>query len=156
MNRPSSEKKQPITSGTETKVKPAATERIRVLVVDDHVVMRQGLIMLLLREPDMEIAGEASDGEASVRLVRELCPDVVLMDVGLPGMNGIEATRIIHSELPGIRIIGLSMFQEREQGAMMRKAGAVDYLTKSDPAENLIARIRGSMHRGSLPAQQPL
>jgi chemotaxis response regulator CheB len=122
MKRLSSEKDQSIVSAMKSTMQPAAQERIRILVVDDHVVMRQGLITLLRREPDIEIAGEASDGEASVRLVRELCPDLVLMDVGLPEMNGIEATRVIHSELPGIRVIGLSMFQESEQGSAINIA----------------------------------
>jgi DNA-binding NarL/FixJ family response regulator len=109
--------------------------------------MRQGLARLLRAEPDMEIAGEASDGESAIGLVRELRPDVVLMDVSMPGMDGIQATRIIHSELPWIGIIGLSMFQEGEQAAAMRKVGAVDYVTKSGPSEAVIAAIRACVRR---------
>jgi DNA-binding NarL/FixJ family response regulator len=122
------------------------------LVVDDNAIMRHALTTLLSQEPDMEITGEASDGEASVCLVRELYPDVVLMDVSMPRMNGIEATRIIHSELPEVCVIGLSIFQEREMGQAMREAGATDYMAKGDPAEILIAAIRRCGHREPLRA----
>jgi len=121
---------------------PAGEAKIRILLVDDHMVMRQGLSGLLCCEADFEIAGEASDGESAIRLVREIRPNVVLMDISMPGMDGIEATRIIHEELPEVRIIGLSMFHEGEQRAAMREAGAVDYVTKSDAADALIAAIR--------------
>jgi DNA-binding NarL/FixJ family response regulator len=90
----------------------------------------------------MEIVGQASDGESAVNLVRKIRPDVVIMDINMPGMNGIQATRIIHSELPEVRIIGLSMFQEGEQAQAMREAGAIEYVTKSGPAEAVIAAIR--------------
>jgi DNA-binding NarL/FixJ family response regulator len=75
-------------------------------------------------------------------LIRQVRPDVVLMDISMPGIGGIQATRIIHSELPQIRIIGLSMFQEGDQSAAMREAGAVDYITKSGPSGAVIAAIR--------------
>jgi DNA-binding NarL/FixJ family response regulator len=117
-------------------------KKLRIVLVDDHVVVRQALAGLFRNEPDMEIAGEASDGESAVYLVREIRPDFVLMDVSMPGMNGIQATRIIHSELPEINIIGLSMFQTEELAAAMRAAGAVDYVSKSAPSENVVAAIR--------------
>jgi DNA-binding NarL/FixJ family response regulator len=120
----------------------AGKRMIRVILVDDHVVMRQGLGGLLRRLGDMEIAGEASDGESAIELVRQVRPDVVLMDISLPGMNGIEATRIIHAELPGVRIIGLSMFEEAERGDAMREAGAVSYISKSEPSDAVVAAIR--------------
>jgi len=122
-----------------------AAKRVRIAVVDDHVMMRQGLAGLLQAEPDMEIVGQASDGESAVNLIRDIRPDVVLMDVSMPGMNGIQATRIVHSELPEIRIIGLSMFQEGEQARAMREAGAVGYVTKSGPSEAVIAAIRSCL-----------
>jgi len=117
-------------------------KKLRIVLVDDHVVVRRGLAGLFRTEPDMEIVGEASDGESAVYLIREAQPDFVLMDVGLPGMDGIQATRIIHSELPEVRIIGLSMFQTEELSAAMREAGAVDYISKGVPFENIIAAIR--------------
>jgi PAS domain S-box-containing protein len=124
-----------------------STKKLRIVLVDDHIVMRQGLAGLLRAEPDMEIVGQASDGESAIHLIREIRPDVVLMDISMPGMNGIQATQIIHSELPEVRIIGLSMFQEGEQARAMREAGAVDYLTKSGPSEAVVAAIRACVRR---------
>jgi PAS domain S-box-containing protein len=124
-----------------------STKKLRIALVDDHIVMRQGLAGLLRAEPDMEIVGQASDGESAIHLIREIRPDVVLMDISMPGMNGIQATQIIHSELPEVRIIGLSMFQEGEQARAMREAGAVDYLTKSGPSEAVVAAIRDCVRR---------
>jgi len=104
--------------------------------------MRQGLAGLLRAESDIEIIGEASDGQSAIDLIRRLRPDVVLMDISMPGMDGIQATRIIHKEIPEVRIIGLSMFQEGAQQAAMLEAGAATYLTKTGPAEGLIEAIR--------------
>jgi DNA-binding NarL/FixJ family response regulator len=153
MKRLQPEEQARIAAETQSKIKPAEIDRIRVLIVDDHAIMRRGLTALLSNVPDMEIAGEAADGEASISLVRELCPDVVLMDISMPGMSGIEATRIIHSELPDVRVIGLSMFQEGGLGEAMRKAGAVEYLTKGVPAEILISAIRRCGQNRSLCAR---
>lgn len=121
---------------------PSSGAKIRVVIVDDHMVMRQGLASLLRAVPDIEILGEAADGESAIRLIQDVHPDVVLMDISMPGMDGIQATRIIHSEHPEVQVIGLSMFQEGEQAAAMREAGAVDYITKSGPSEAVIAAIR--------------
>lgn len=122
-----------------------AGRRVRIMLVDDHPVMRQGLAGLLRGEPDFEVAGEASDGEAAVQLAREIRPDVVLMDISMPRMDGIEATRIIHQELQNVRIIGLSMSQEQEREAAIREAGAVGYISKSGPAEAVIDAVRSSV-----------
>jgi DNA-binding NarL/FixJ family response regulator len=123
-------------------LKPEAPHAIRIMLVDDHLVMRQGLAGLLRSDTDFQIAGEASDGEAAVKLAREIKPDVILMDINMPGMDGIHATTIIHREFPDIRIIGLSMFQEDNHRNAMCDAGASAYLTKSGPAEALIDAIR--------------
>jgi PAS domain S-box-containing protein len=123
--------------------KPAGVgKKIRIALVDDHIVVRQGLAVLLRGEPDFAIVGEASEGRAAVDLVLETKPDVVLMDISMPGMDGVEATRMIHKELPEVGIIGLSMSREGNQEAAMREAGAVNFLTKSGPAEALIEAIR--------------
>ncbi|MFZ0426975.1 MAG: PAS domain S-box protein, partial [Acidobacteriota bacterium] len=115
---------------------------IRVLLVDDHVVMRQGLSMLLGDESDLLVIGEASNGTEAIAAARELRPDVILMDFGMPQMNGVEATRIIHKEFPKIRIIGLSMYEEADRAAAMLEAGATAYLSKSGRSEVLLHAIR--------------
>jgi len=126
---------------------PAAADRprIRVLLVDDHLVVRQGLAMVLGAESDIEIVGEASDGRSAIDLARKLRPDVVTMDVGMPGMSGIDATRAIHAELPEIAIIGFSMFDD--QGGDMREAGAVGYLPKTGASAKLLAAIRSACRK---------
>lgn len=116
-------------------------EAVRVILVDDHTVMRQGLAQLLRETPGIQIVGEASDGAMAVDLVRELKPDVVTMDINLPKMNGIEATKIIHGEFPDIQVIGLSMFNEREHEKAMKEVGAAEYLTKSGVSEELSQTI---------------
>jgi signal transduction histidine kinase/ActR/RegA family two-component response regulator len=126
---------------------PADEGKIRIVLVDDHLIVRQGLAALLREEPDLAIVGEAADGESAIRLIRGLQPEVVLMDMSMPGMNGIEATRIIHSEFPHIQTIGLSMFDEAEPGQAMRQAGAAVFLSKAGPAEALVAAIRGLARR---------
>jgi len=92
--------------------------------------------------PDIEVVGQATDGQSAVEVVTRLAPDLVTMDVSLPGMGGIEATRAIKRLVPGVRVIGLSMFEEGEQAEAMRRAGAVSYLTKSGPVSALLAEIR--------------
>jgi DNA-binding NarL/FixJ family response regulator len=127
--------------------------RTRVLLADDHEVVREGLARLLKEEPDMEVVGEAADGQAAIDLTRQLLPDVVIMDINMPGMDGIEAARGIHAEFPDVKIIGLSMFEKLERGDAMLEAGAVDYLTKSGPPDAVIAAIRthAGTHGGVIP-----
>jgi PAS domain S-box-containing protein len=124
---------------------PVTNARIRVLLADDHVVMREGLAGLLEQVPDIQIVGQAANGKEAVDLAVRLLPDVILMDISMPELNGIEATRIIHNEHPGIAIIGLSMFDAADRAQAIRDAGAVDYLTKSGPPADLIAAIRQCM-----------
>jgi PAS domain S-box-containing protein len=131
--------------------RPSGGKNIRIMLADDHPIIRQGLAGLLSQASDFELAGEAADGESAINLVRQIRPDVVLMDIGMPGMDGIQATRIIHREFPEIPIIGLSMFQEEEQETAMIAAGAVDYRQKSGPAEVLLEAIRDCVN---LPADQ--
>lgn len=115
---------------------------IRVLVVDDHIMVRQGLNSLLNLQADMAVVGEASDGEEAVQLALQLRPDVILMDVSMPKINGLEATRLIHSKLPRTCIIGLSMLEAEDQAAAMLRAGAAAYLSKTCEAEKILAAIR--------------
>ena len=130
--------------GVET-VEPAerpTSGRIGILLVDDHVVMRQGLSALLAAEADLAVIGQASDGQEAVELAGRLHPEVILMDSSMPGMDGVEATRIIHAEQPDIRIIGLSMYDQADRAAAMIEAGAIAYLTKSGSPDLLLAAIR--------------
>lgn len=124
---------------------PRTDGRTRVLLVDDHEILREGIAGLMEAEPDIELVGEASDGLQAVHLAHTLAPDVIVMDISLPGMDGVEATRVLHRELPEIRIIGLSMHDERAMADAMLEAGAEAYLTKGGHIEDLMAVIRGGM-----------
>lgn len=118
---------------------------IRILLVDDHAVVRSGLGAVLMSFDDLSLAGEAGNGEEAVALCRKLKPDVVLMDLKMPVMDGVTATRIIHEKFPKVRIIALTSFNERElvEGAL--KAGAMSYLLKTVSAEELVASVRGAV-----------
>ncbi len=123
---------------------------IRVLLVEDHTLFRQGLAQLIRHEPDLEIVGEAANGEAALALVPSAHPEVVLMDIRMPVMNGIEATRFIRTRYPGIRVIALSVADDVTDDAEMQQAGAVAFLSKSASPEDLLALIRrqGQLARG--------
>ncbi|MFP4144013.1 MAG: PAS domain S-box protein [Phycisphaeraceae bacterium] len=120
----------------------AGLPSVRVMVVDDHEAVRDGLVELMSRHPDIEPVGVAEDSEGAVEQARQLRPDVVLMDVSLPGVGGVEATRRIRQELPATQVIGLSMYEQSEKAAAMRSAGAADYLSKATPPDELIERVR--------------
>jgi two-component system, NarL family, response regulator NreC len=120
---------------------------ISILIADDHKILRQGLRTLLSREADMDVIAEAEDGRDAVRLVRELTPQVVIMDVGMPDLNGIEATRQILQEFPDTKIVALSMHTDRRFVTNMIKAGASGYLLKDSAFEELATAIRMVMAR---------
>ncbi len=121
----------------------------RVLLADDHQIVREGLMGLIQEHSDIAVIGEACDGQMAVEMARELKPDVVIMDVSMPQLNGIEATRRIVAELPQVRVIGLSMHERETMAAAMRQAGASAYLPKGGPSEPLIAAIRGVQSEAS-------
>lgn len=116
--------------------------RVRVLIADDHRVVREGIQSLLGQESWIEIVGQAADGREAVLMTGALQPDVVIMDISMPELNGIEATRIIAGESPQVRIIGMSMHQQEDMATAMISAGAGRYLTKGGPAEELIEAVR--------------
>jgi PAS domain S-box-containing protein len=120
----------------------AARKTIRVLLVDDHAIVRQGVAHLLSGVPEFTVVAEASSGKEAVQLTQELRPDVVVMDVNMPEMNGVEATRAIHAQRPDVFVVGLSMYNEPHRAEEMRQAGAVGYVSKSEVTETLIATIR--------------
>ncbi len=127
---------------TEDKITRTGEDKIRTLVVDDHTVVRQGISAMLSFNSDIEMVGEAGDGQEAVEKARQLYPDVILMDINMPRMDGIQATRIIHSELPYVRIIGLSMHDKQDQADQMIQAGASAYCTKDGSTDELLSAIR--------------
>ena len=123
------------------------SEKARILLADDHPVMLEGLARLLANEPDFEVIGQASDGQHAVDVAGRLRPNVILMDISMPRLDGIEATRIIHAQHPDIQIIGLSLYTEEERAREMLGAGATFYLSKSGPPSDLKTAIRGCMQK---------
>jgi DNA-binding NarL/FixJ family response regulator len=115
---------------------------ITVLIVDDHQITREGIRSMLEREPDMKVLGEAEDGRAATRMARELGPDIIVMDVCMPDMNGILATNIILSESPKIKVLALSMLDDRRFVYNMLRAGASGYLIKDCSFKELARAIR--------------
>jgi len=129
------------------------SENIRVLVVDDHNVVRDGLIALLSAEPGMEIVGFGSDGIEAVELARELNPDVILLDLVMPRKDGVQAIQEIKLENPNARILVLTSFAENHQVFSAIKSGAIGYLMKDTSSEELIQAIRDTYQ--NKPALQP-
>ena len=116
--------------------------KLKILLADDHVMFREALRSMLEKEPDIEIVAQAGDGRDVLRLARQTEPDIVCMDIAMPGLNGIETTRRLVTTLPGIKIIGLSAFADRRFVLEMLNAGATGYVTKADAGDELIRAIR--------------
>jgi DNA-binding NarL/FixJ family response regulator len=118
---------------------------ITVLVADDHKMMRDGLRMLLSQTKNIDVVGEAHDGQTAVQMAKKLYPDVIVMDIGMPGLNGIEATRQIVGKLPNTRVVALSMHADRRYVVQMLKAGASAYLHKDNAFDELAEAIQTVM-----------
>jgi len=118
--------------------------KVKLLITDDHDVVRQGLRFYLRRDPEIEIVGEAADGEEAVALARELAPDVVLMDLLMPKMDGIAATEAIRAELPEVEVVALTSVLEDAAVTRAVRAGAIGYLLKNTKAEELSRAIKGA------------
>ena len=136
-------------------IQPARGERpggtvTRVLVVDDHRLVRAGLLSIFAGSEDLDVVGEASDGAQSVDLCEQLCPDLVLMDLSMPGMDGVEATRRITRRHPEVQVVVLTSFSEGERVRSALDAGAVGYLMKDADPEDLLYGIRAVV-RGESP-----
>jgi DNA-binding NarL/FixJ family response regulator len=127
--------------------------KIRVLVADDHTILRQGLVGILRGSEEIEVVGEAADGSEAVEKALHARPDVVVLDISMPRLNGLEAARRIHEALPGARILVLTMHDDEEYVLQMVRAGASGYLLKEDAASELLAGIRelkaGRTHFGA-------
>jgi DNA-binding NarL/FixJ family response regulator len=137
-----------------TSIASGVGRKIRVLLADDHAVLRAGLASLLNDEPDIEVVGEACDGQMALELAAELLPDVILMDVTMPRLSGIDATRWIVAQWPQISIIGLSMHDQESMALAMRKAGAKAYLSKDGRGEALIDAVRAQRRQSAHEAAQ--
>jgi DNA-binding NarL/FixJ family response regulator len=122
--------------------------KTRVLIVDDHGVFRNGLKAVINHQADMEVIGEAEDGEKALVMTRELLPDVILMDVKMPVMDGAEATSRILAEMPGMKILALSIYDDDEFMAGMMRAGALGYILKGCDSEELSDAIRRAAGSG--------
>ena len=118
--------------------------KITVLIVDDHALVRSGIEVALGMFDDIELAGQAGDGEEAVRLCGELCPDVVLMDLVLPGLSGVEATRLILGRCPETRVVALTSFTDEGLISETLRAGAIGYLKKTVSADQLADAVRAA------------
>ena len=116
--------------------------KIRVLLADDHTVVRQGLRALLAAEEDIEIVGEAENGRQALQLVKKMLPDVVVMDIAMPVLNGVEATRQITRYVPSVKVLVLSTYSNDEYVEQLTEAGAAGYLVKQTAANDLLKAIR--------------
>ncbi len=116
--------------------------KIKVLVADDHTIVREGVRILLEAQPDIEVVGEAANGQEAVAQVRALQPDVVLIDIAMPVLNGLEATRVIKRDYPQIHVIGLTMYESDEYFFQLLNAGASGYVLKKAASADLLAAIR--------------
>jgi two-component system response regulator NreC len=123
--------------------------KVRVLIVDDHVIVRDGVRMILEAQPDIEVVGEASDGREALERARQLSPDVVLMDIAMPGMNGLEATAAIRQELPDVQVLVLTMHEDYEYFFEVLRAGASGYVLKGASSNDLVSAIR-AVHQGGV------
>jgi DNA-binding response OmpR family regulator len=121
--------------------------RIRILIADDHALVAEGLEYVIAAQSDFEVVGRAADGQEALQRALELEPDIVVMDMAMPGMNGIEATRAIHDRIPGARVIMLSMYTNPEYVYRALEAGASGYIVKRSAAREVVDAIRAVMER---------
>jgi DNA-binding NarL/FixJ family response regulator len=128
---------------------PAPTRVRRVLIADDHEVVRRGIRGLLDAEPDLEVCGEAVDGRDAVRKAAQLAPDAVVIDIGMPELNGLEAIRQIKQAQPGIVVLVVSLHDSEQMVHDVLAAGAVGYVLKSDAGHHLVAAVRTILEGGA-------
>jgi len=119
-----------------------AARVIKCVIVDDHTLFRDGLRRVLESEPDLEVVGEASDAAEGLEKIRELQPDVVLLDIGMPGMSSFEAARILVQDYPHIRLIFLTMHEEEEYLLQCMRVGASGFMLKDSPAPKVVTAVR--------------
>ena len=125
---------------------PTAT-KVKILIADDHAIVREGIRMILEAQPDFEVVGEAEAGDEGVGLARKLAPDVVVMDISMPKLNGVEATQAIREGLPGVHVLILTMHEEQSYLFQLLRLGAAGYVLKRAAATDLVEAVRAT-HRG--------
>ncbi len=130
------------TSDSSARTSPKEAQKIRILLADDHAAVREAMASLFEYKKDFEVVGQAADGAEAVRLTAQTRPDIVLMDVSMPRMNGVEATALIRIKSPETRVIGLSMHEDDSVRDLMLSAGASAYHCKTAPLEKLFDTIR--------------
>lgn len=119
--------------------------KVRVLVADDHTLVREGIVMVLKSAPDVEVVGEAADGEQAIAATRQLQPDVVLMDISMPGLSGLEAIRQIRRDFPHVKILALTIHESEDYIVHVLRAGVHGYVVKRAAAQELLGAIRAVM-----------
>jgi len=128
-------------AGPRAKMQKVSAKKIKILVADDHPVVRKGLQSCLARQDRLKIVGEASDGDEALKKTRELSPDVVLMDITMPGMNGLAVTEVLRKEIPSVKILVLSVHNNREYIFRIIQAGAHGFISKEAPPDELLRAI---------------
>jgi two-component system response regulator NreC len=119
-------------------------KKIRVLIADDHTIVREGIRMILTAQPDIEVVGEAANGQEAIDLTRKLRPDVVVMDISMPGVSGINATKAIKAEMPEVNVLALTMHEDETYVFQLLKAGASGYVLKRGAASDLVNAVRAA------------
>ena len=122
--------------------------KIRIVIADDHALLREGIRAILSKEPDLEVVGEAADGREAVERCKALLPDIVLMDIAMPGLGGLEAALEIRRECPRVKVLVLTQYEDREYVSRFLKAGAVGYVLKKAAGADLASAVRSAQKGG--------
>jgi two-component system response regulator NreC len=123
---------------------PKIAPKTKILVVDDHVIVREGVRMILAKESDFEVVGEAGDGAQALELTERVHPDVVIMDISMPGMGGVEATQTLRDKYPDVQVLALTMHEDESYVFQLLRAGAAGYVLKRAAAQDLVQAVRAA------------